>query len=419
MLGLISVLFVVAALFGWFSARVLRLPNTIGTMLMSVISSIALVLLAKVWPAPHDWALSLLHRVDFERLILHGMLSLLLFAGAFLLDLGALRRERLAVGLLAVVSTLLSIVGVGGATYYVAHLFGYRSGLLECFLFGALIAPTDPVAVIEMLRRVAAPKHLEAQLAGESLFNDGVGAVIFIALLGSARGQEVITPVSIAVRVLVSSGGGILLGIALAVPAARLMRSVHSAPIDLLLSLGLALGGYALADAVHVSAPLEAVSAALTLRFLIGRASSGRIAHQDLNHFWANLDKIQNAILFVLLGCGFLVVALHRNSVFMGLAEIVIVNVARVLSVGIVLLLLRAIRPGHSSSIGVLTWGGLRGGLCIALALAIPANYGERWIVTATYLLVVFSILVQGTTIHYFLGRRAGMRTPERVGAGS
>jgi CPA1 family monovalent cation:H+ antiporter len=419
MLGLISVLFAVAALFGWFSARVLRLPNTIGTMLLSAISSIALVLLAKVWPAPHDWALGLLQRVDFERLILHGMLSLLLFAGAFLLDLEALRKERLAVGLLAVCGTLLSILGVGFATYYVSHLFGYHSRLLECFLFGALIAPTDPVAVIEMLRRVAAPKHLEAQLAGESLFNDGVGAVIFIALLGAAHGTEVITPASIVLRVLISSGGGILLGIALAIPAAWLMRSVRNSPIDLLLSLSLATGGYALGDALGVSAPLEAVSAALVLRVLIGRAPRELIAHQDLNHFWTNLDKIQNAILFVLLGCGFLVVAFHRSSVLMGLAEIGIVNVVRVLSVGAVLFLLRAIQPGRSSSIAVLTWGGLRGGLCIALALAIPANYGEGWIVTATYVLVVFSILVQGATIHYFLARMARMPREDRVTASS
>jgi CPA1 family monovalent cation:H+ antiporter len=417
MLGLISVLFAVAALFGWFSARVLRLPNTIGTMLLSAISSIALVLLAKVWPAPHDWALGLLHRVDFERLILHGMLSLLLFAGAFLLDLEALRKERLAVGLLAVCGTFLSILGVGGATYFVAHLFGYHSRPLECFLFGALIAPTDPVAVIEMLRRVAAPKHLEAQLAGESLFNDGVGAVIFIVLLGATHGTEVITPASIVLRVLISSGGGILLGIALAIPAAWLMRSVRNAPIDLLLSLSLAIGGYALGDALGVSAPLEAVSAALVLRVLIGRAPRELIAHQDLNHFWTNLDRIQNAILFVLLGCGFLVVAFHPSSVLMGLAEIGIVNVVRVLCVAAVLFLLRAIQSGRSNSVTVLTWGGLRGGLCIALALAIPANYGEGWIVTATYIVVVFSILVQGATIHYFLGRMARMRREDRVRA--
>jgi CPA1 family monovalent cation:H+ antiporter len=194
---------------------------------------------------------------------------------------------------------------------------------------------------------------------------------------------------------------------------------VRNPPIDILLSLALALGGYAVADALGLSAPLEAVSAALVLRLLIGRAPRDLIAHQDLNHFWTNLDTIQNAILFVLLGCGFLVVVFHRSSVLMGLAEIVIVNVARVLSVGLVLLLLRAIRPESPSSIGVLSWGGLRGGLCIALALAIPANYGEGWIVTATYVLVVFSILVQGTTIHYFLGRVARMRREERVAASS
>jgi CPA1 family monovalent cation:H+ antiporter len=405
MLLLISVLVGIAALFGWMSARVLKLPNTIGTMLLTAVTSIGLVLLAPVWPEPHRWALGIIGQIDFERLILHGMLSLLLFAGAFLLDLKTLRQQRLPVALLSVLATIFSTIAVGGITYYAVRLLGYHSSSLECLLFGALISPTDPIAVLEMLRRVNAPKHLEAQLAGESLFNDGVGAVIFISLLAATRGAMPTTS-HIILQIFFAAGGGLLLGAILAVPIALLMRSVDSASIDILLSLSLALGGYVIAEHLGVSAPLEAVAASLVLRSLIQDLPDNQIAHRDLNHFWSNLDEIQNSILFVLLGCGFLVVTFHRNAVFLGLSEILIVNAVRIACVALVLLLLKLIHAGCGSSVSALSWGGLRGGLSIALALSIPTTYGEGWIVTSTYILVVFTILVQGSTMRLFLRRR-------------
>ena len=404
MLLLISILVGSAALFGWMSARVLKLPNTIGTMLLTAITSIALVVLAPVWPQPHLWAVGILHQIDFEKLILHGMLSLLLFAGAFLLDLKTLRQQKIPVAFLAVIATILSTLAIGGITYFAAQLFGFHSSLIECFLFGALISPTDPIAVLEMLRRVHAPKHLEAQLAGESLFNDGVGAVIFISLLAATQGVMP-TPAHIAVEILITAGGGILLGAVIAIPVALLMRTVNSALVDILLSLSLALGGYVLAEKLGVSAPLEAVATALVLRSLIEGLPYQQIAHYDLNHFWSYLDEIQNAILFVLLGCGFLVVTFHRNAVFLGLSELLIVNLARIASVALVILLLKLMRSNSPSSLAVLSWGGLRGGFSIALALSIPVSYGEGWIVTSTYVLVVFSILAQGSTIGLLLRR--------------
>ena len=411
MLVLLSVLVGVAALFGWASERVLRLPTTIGTMLLTAIISVALVLLAPILPGPHLWALHIVGQIDFEHLILHGMLSLLLFAGAFLLDLEALRSQKLVVSLLSVFATILSAVAVSALTYIAARLLHIAATPTECLLFGALISPTDPVAVLEMLRRVHAPRHLEAQLAGESLFNDGVGAVLFIALLAAARGAT-LSPGHVASQVLITGGGGLLLGIALAFPAALFMRSLDSAPIDILFSLGLALGGYAFAEKLGVSAPLEAVAAALALRVLICPLPAHRIAHDDLNHFWTNLDEIQNAILFVLLGCEFLMVAFHRQGVVLGLSEIVIVNFVRIATVALVLLLLRLARRRCESSLAVLSWGGLRGGLSIALALSIPTAFTGGWIVTATYVLVVFSILVQGSTMGLFLQRM----TPAGVG---
>jgi len=402
MLLLISVLIGTAALFGWMSARVLRLPNTIGTMLLMAITSIALVSLAPIWPQPHLWAVGILRQIDFERLILHGMLSLLLFAGAFLLDLKTLRQQMLPVAVLSVLATILSTLAIGGITFYAARLFGFHSSVLECLLFGALISPTDPIAVLEMLRRVHAPKHLEAQLAGESLFNDGVGAVIFISLLAATRGIAP-TPAHIAAQILISAGGGILLGVILALPISGLMRSSTSPNVDILLSLALALGGYVIADHLGISAPLEAVVTALVLRTLTESAPEEFIAHHDLNHFWSMLDEVQNSVLFVLLGCGFLVVPFHRSAVLLGFSEVLIVNLARIASVAAVLLLLKLVRTRTDSSLAVLSWGGLRGGLSIALAFTIPSNYGEGWIVTSTYILVVFSILAQGSTIGLFL----------------
>lgn len=404
MLLIISVLVGIAAAFGWLSSRVLKLPTTIGTMLLTAITSVALVLVDPIWPAPHHWALGIIGQIDFERLILHGMLSLLLFAGAFLLDLNGLRRQRLPVALLAVIATIFSTLAVAGMSYYAVRLFGYHSSLLECLLFGALISPTDPIAVLEMLRRVHAPKNLEAQLAGESLFNDGIGAVIFISLLAATRGAMPTTP-HIILQIFFAAGGGLLIGAVLAAPVALLMRTVNSAAIEILLSLALALGGYVLAEHIGISAPLEAVAAGLVLRSLIERHPKHAVAHHDLNHFWTNLDEVQNSILFVLLGCGFLVVAFHRQAVFVGVSEILIVNLVRVASIAVVLLLLKLLRTNCSSSLAVLSWGGLRGGLPIALSLSIPPSYGEGWIVTSTYVIVVFSILVQGGTMDLFLQR--------------
>ena len=405
MLTLISIFVAIAACFGWVSARVLKLPNTIGTMLLTAVTSVTLVLLAPVWPVPHKLALQLVQQIDFERLILHGILPLLLFAGASLVDLEALRRQKLSVFLLAVPGTCLSIAGVGALTYFSAELLGYKTTLIEAFLFAALISPTDPIAVLEMLQRVRTPKYLEAQMSGESLFNDGVGAVIFLGLLGAVHGSAP-TATGLSLQILLAAGGGLALGVVLALATSLLMRNVNNAAIDVLLSLALAVGGYAIADHISISAPIETVTAALALRFLTENQPAERVAHNELRHFWSMLDEIQNAILFVLLGCGFLVVHFQYRAVLLGGLEVVTVNLVRIVAVAVVLGLLRILQPKQRSSTSVLSWGGLRGGLSIALALTIPPGFGGGWIVTVTYVLVVFSVLVQGSTMGMFLRSR-------------
>lgn len=403
-LALVSIIVTAAAFFGWVSVRVLRLPITIGTMLLTVISSIAMVLLGRVFPGLPVWAVSLVGRIRYEDLILHGMLSLLLFAGAFLLDLLYLSREKLAVGLLSVVGTLLSTAAMACVMHWTLPLFGIAAPWIECLFFGALISPTDPVAVLEMLTRVGVPKNIQAQLAGESLFNDGIGAVLFLAVLAASRG-EAPSIGHIGELLLLKSGGGLLLGIALAWVASELMRRVEAYQIEILLTLSLALGGYALAETLSLSAPLEAVAAGLALRRFNLNHLHAEISHESLDRFWRVIDEVQNAILFVLVGFEVLAISFTRHTFESGGLAIIAVIVVRVLIVTLMLGLVRLLQPGHKSSLLTLSWGGLRGGLSIALALSIPDVQSHTWILATTYLVVVFSVVMQGGTLDLFLKR--------------
>jgi CPA1 family monovalent cation:H+ antiporter len=405
-LQILSLLFATAAVFGLITCRWLKLPITIGTMLLTVLASVALILTSAKVPDIHLWVTALLNQIDFGTLILRGMLPLLLFAGAFLLDLDELVREKLAV-------TLLSTVGTGISFFLVALLMeaisGGRIPWIGCLIFGALISPTDPIAVLEMLRRVGIPKHIEAQLAGESLFNDGIGAVLFITMLEVAAGDAP-TPLHVAGILLAKAGGGILVGLVVAWIASQLMRRINAYQVDILLTIALAFGGYALADTLNVSPPMEAVVAGIALRHFNHMLPKGNIADNSVDGFWKVIDEVQNSILFVLLGLEAMAIALDRTTIVTGFAAILSVNAVRFVTVAALLALVRLFRPTHRSSTFVLTWGGLRGGLSIALALSVPEALGRSWMLGATYMVVVFSIVTQGTSMNWFLHRRAMKR---------
>jgi monovalent cation:H+ antiporter, CPA1 family len=405
-LELICVLFAIAAVFGMISVRWLKLPITIGTMLLTVAASGALIAASEALPEIHQWAFDLAMRINFERVILHGMLPLLLFAGAFLMDLRELARQKLTVSLLAVVGTVLSVFLVAGLMFVMP---GIGLPWIQCLIFGALISPTDPVAVLEMLRRVGVPKSIQAQLAGESLFNDGLGAVLFLTMIEFARGQSP-TALHVGESLLLEAGCAIVVGIVAAWIVSQMMRRVDSYQIDILFTITLALGGYVLADLLHLSAPLEAVAAGIALRFFTHKLGKEEIDHDNVDGFWKLADEIQNSILFVLLGLEILAVPVNGTSLRAGVAAIFSVNLVRFAAVAALLGLVRIIRRGqshgHRSSVFVLTWGGLRGGLSIALALSVPTELGRSWILGATYLVVVFSIVIQGGSMDLFMRRR-------------
>jgi monovalent cation:H+ antiporter, CPA1 family len=400
-LEILSLLFATAAIFGLISSRWLKLPITIGTLLLTVLVSVGLLVAETRVPVIHQWAANLVLQIDFESLILRGMLPLLLFAGAFLLDLEQIGREKLAVSVLSIAGTALCFILVAVLMMLLSR---GRIPWIECLIFGALISPTDPIAVVEMLRRVGIPQRIQAQLAGESLFNDGIGAVLFITMLEVARGHAP-TPWHVAGLLSVKAGGGILIGLMAAWATSGLMRKVDAYQVDILFTVALALGGYSLADLLHLSGPLEAVVAGIALRHFNRKLPERRIAHESVDRFWEVIDEIQNSILFVLLGLEALAIALDMTTLKSGLAAIVSVNAVRLVVVAALLAVVRLIRPSHRSSTLVLTWGGLRGGLSIALALSVPVALGRSWMLGATYLVVVFSIVIQGGSMDWLLRR--------------
>ena len=413
--ALLSMLVTLAALFGLISYRLLRLPTSIGTTILSLCAAGTLIFAGHVLPGLREHAGYLVGRIDFNAVVLHGMLAFLLFAGALQLNLQQLSREKFAVISLSILATVLSTLFVGGLFKLALLLLHIQISPIHALLFGALISPTDPIAVLDMLRRLGAPAALETQLAGESLFNDGVGAVLFLALLESSRSGSLPSLGSFGISLALEAGGGIGVGLVLGYLTYRLLLLVDSYRIEVSLTLALAMGGYAIADALHVSAPLEAVTAGLLVS---GRARSFAMSPQTRAHvdtFWELVDDILNVVLFLLLGLELLVLPVDRRLLTAGLLAVPIVLFARWASVSLTVHALSAMRTQSYGTISVLTWGGLRGGLAVALALSLPHTPAadRNLILVTTYVVVVFSIVVQGLTIGALMRRLGLQRTVE------
>jgi CPA1 family monovalent cation:H+ antiporter len=404
-----AILISLTAGLAYLNARVLRLPSAIGLMATALVGSlIVLALDALEITAVAPRVEQLLDHVNLSYALLHAMLGVLLFAGALHVDLGDLSAQRLPIAVLSVVGTAISTAVVGGAAYLVLGALGVPLPFVHCLLFGALISPTDPIAVLGILRAAKTPKSLEITITGESLFNDGVGVVFFLAVLGVANGGEL--DAGAMARLFVQEAiGGALFGVAIGYLGFRMLRSIDQYTVEILITLAIVLGGYAAAEAIHVSAPIAAVAAGLLIGNQ-GRAfAMSETTRDHLDTFWELIDEILNAVLFLLIGLELIHLDLSVTLALASAAVVPLVLAARLVSVVLPLALMPAYRRGVPGAIPLLTWGGLRGGISVALALSLPPGAERDVILAITYGVVVFSILVQGTTLGWLARRlRAG-----------
>ncbi len=401
MLDIAATCLVVTALLAYLNHRFVGLPTPIGVMVSALGLSLLLVGL-DVFGIIHglrDYEESLLRSIDFSNVLMQGMLSLLLFAGALHVDLSELRAYRWQIGGLAVVGTLLSTMIVGTVLWLALPWVGLPVPFLYCMLFGALISPTDPIAVMGILKSAGAPKDLELVIAGESLFNDGIGVVLFSLLLGIVASGEVPTWREGGELLLHEAGGGLLFGLVLGYITFRLLRSIDHYQVEVLITLAAVMGGYALASRIHVSGPLAMVVAGLMIGNHGRALAMSDITRQHLDLFWELIDEILNAVLFVLIGLEVIVVRFPSGIAQAAVLAILVTLAARWLTVGLpVGLWYRALRLPRGAG-SVLTWGGLRGGISVALALSLPMGPARETMLALTYCVVVFSILAQGLTI--------------------
>lgn len=400
-----AILITLAAALSWLNHKFLKLPSTVGLALMGAIASLVVLAVDAVTPSFLIGAAirDFLTGIDFETALMQGMLSFLLFAGALHVDLGDLRRHGLQVGILSTVGVLASTLIVGFGFYWIAGLAGFDIPLIWCLVFGALISPTDPVAVLGAMKGSATPRGLQATIAGESLFNDGVGVVIFSIILGAATSGGELSFASAGSLFIVEAVGGAALGLAVGWVGYAAMKAIDDYPVELLITLAMVMGGYSLAQNLHISGPVAMAVAGL----LIGnRGVAHAMSDTTRDHvikFWGLVDEVLNAVLFLLIGLEGIVLIGTPQLLVVAIAAIPLILLARFGSVGAPLIFWRKSLP-FRSTMPLMVWGGLRGGISIALALSLPAGLEKNLLVTATYVVVLFSVLIQGATIGRVIG---------------
>ncbi len=397
--NILAVLITLSAVFSYINYRFIKLPTTIGVMAISLVGSLGITLLGPLGFGLEQDALRLLDSIDFDETLLHGMLSFLLFAGALHIDLDRLANQKWIIGTLATVGTVGSTFIIGILAYLVLDWLKIGLPLMHCLLFGALISPTDPIAVLGILKKAGVPESLETKISGESLFNDGVAVVVFLVLLQIAAGGHDITVGTVAWLFAKEALGGIVYGLLIGGVAYGMLKSVDNYQVEVLITLALVAGGYALADALHLSGPIAIVVAGL----LIGNhgrllAMSDR-TRNHLDTFWELVDEVLNVVLFVLIGLEVLVLSWNQSYLIASVLMIPLLLLSRFVSVAVPIVIMRRFRTFSPSVIKILTWGGLRGGISVAMALSLPPGRHREIILTITYAIVVFSIIVQGLTI--------------------
>ena len=406
-LGAAASLITLAAVFSLLNHRYIRQPVSVAMLLFSLALSVALVALGKLGVQGKWLAREAIGAIELDRALLDGMLSFLLFAGALHVDLAELAKRRWAIGFLASLGVVVSALVAGGTLWWIFGALGVPVPLAWCLVFGALISPTDPIAVLAILKSARAERSLAAKMAGESLLNDGFGIVLFVLFLGIATSGETVSAAGVSALFVREVLGGALFGFAIGYAAYRLFAGLDSYEVEILLTLALVMGGYAAARALQDSGPIAGVIAGV----MIGNRGLPRAmperSRERVGQFWELIDGIFNAVLFIMIGLELLRLDFHSTYAWASFFAIPAVLAARFLSVGIATLV-PGLRPDFPLRvIAILTWGGLRGGISVALALSLPAGAQRDAIITVTYGVVLFSILVQGLTLSPLLRRSA------------
>ncbi|MGH1480207.1 MAG: cation:proton antiporter [Geminicoccales bacterium] len=414
-----AVLVVVAAVLGYINYLFFRMPQTIGLTVMGAVASLLMILLDRAVPVLGlgDAVRSFLGNIEFDDVLLNAMLSFLLFAGALHINLEVLLTRRWAVLAMALFGVIISTFVVGLGFKGLTMLLGVEVPMVWCLVFGALISPTDPVAVLGILKSARVPPELEAKIGGESLFNDGVGVVVFSICLAAAVGESEFSIGHALELFVVEAFGGALLGLVTGWIGYKSMKAIDEHNLEVLISLAVVMGGYALALRLHVAGPIAMAIAGLLIGNYGTRFAMSDRTRQHLTSFWSLVDEILNSVLFLLIGMEIAAIVLDQTYIVAGLIAIPLVLFARFLAVGVPFSLLKPFNDFTKGAFPVLVWGGLRGGISIALALTLPDGPVTDFILTVTYVVVIFSVVVQGATMgmtaRRFVGQGQGESTAD------
>jgi monovalent cation:H+ antiporter, CPA1 family len=404
---IISILIFLSAVFSYLNFRYLKLPPSIGLMGFSLLFSMVLMAIGSYNPSFKSEIVAILDQVNFSELLLEIMLSFMLFAGSIHINIEDLKEESPSIAAYATVSVVISTFIIGYGAYFVLGLFGIEVSQVHALLFGALISPTDPIAVLSIIKTSGISKSLQTKIAGESLFNDGVAVVVFTIILQLSGPGAELSAKNIVFLLITEAAGGILLGFILGYAGYKLIASIDNYKVEVLITLAIVMGGYTLSHYIHVSGPLAMVAAGLIIGNPAKRRGMSDATKEYIDKFWELLDEILNAILFVLIGLELVIIPIENRVIFLSLVLLLLSLLARYISILVPSLLISLREKISQHTMLILTWGGLRGGISIALALSIPSGMNKEIWVMVTYVIVCFSILVQGLTIGKLAGRKA------------
>jgi CPA1 family monovalent cation:H+ antiporter len=402
-----SVLIVLASFFSYLNLRFLKLPGTIGIMIIAMLVSVGIRLVGdSYFPTTTREFFQLIRTFDFNEILMGAMLNFLLFAGALHVNISDLRDQKIPIMIYSTISVVLSAFIISGLVYFVAPMFGVELPYIFCLLFGTLISPTDPIVVLGVLKQAKVPKRIETKIVGESLFNDGVAVVMFAVVLKLATDPDFdVNFFSVSWLFAKEGIGGLLLGTILGFTASRVIKKIDDYKVSVLITLSIVMGGFLIAKALHVSSPLAMVVAGLVIGNYGKRVAMSEETKDYLEKFWELIDEILNAILFLFIGFELLLLPDLTEQLLIGFVAIFLVLFARLSSIVLPwkffnMFKIFGVKPAYTrGSLIVMVWGGIRGGVSIALVLSLPAGEYKDLLLEITYIVVLFSILVQGLTI--------------------